>query len=27
VEWMSDYGAFWQNRLDKLGELLERMEK
>ena len=27
VEWMSDYGAFWRNRFDRLGELLERMEK
>jgi DNA-binding transcriptional ArsR family regulator len=27
VDWMNDYGAFWQNRFDRLGELLERMDK
>jgi len=27
VDWIGDYGAFWQNRLDSLGELLERMDK
>ena len=26
VDWLSLYGAFWQNRLDRLEELLERME-
>lgn len=26
VDWMSQYGAFWQNRFDRLEELLERMD-
>jgi DNA-binding transcriptional ArsR family regulator len=27
VDWIGQYGAFWQNKLDRLGELLERMDK
>ncbi len=27
ADWMKDYGAFWKDRFDKLGELLERMDK
>jgi DNA-binding transcriptional ArsR family regulator len=27
VDWMGHYGAFWQSRFDKLGEVLERMDK
>jgi DNA-binding transcriptional ArsR family regulator len=27
VDWMNDYGVFWKEKLDKLGELLERMDK
>jgi DNA-binding transcriptional ArsR family regulator len=27
VDWMRDYGAFWRNRLDQLGEILERMDQ
>ena len=27
VDWIGDYGAFWQNRLDRLGDVLERMER
>ena len=27
VDWMRDYGAFWQGRLDRLGEILERMDQ
>ena len=27
VDWMSHYGAFWQNKLDNLEGLLERMEQ
>jgi DNA-binding transcriptional ArsR family regulator len=27
VDWIGDYGAFWQSRLDQLGEVLERMDK
>ena len=27
VDWMGHYGAFWQNKFDRLGELLERMDK
>jgi len=26
VNWLSMYGAFWRERFDRLGELLERME-
>ena len=26
VDWMSHYGAFWQDRFERLGELLERMD-
>lgn len=26
IDWMSHYGAFWQNRFDRLEELLERMD-
>jgi DNA-binding transcriptional ArsR family regulator len=27
VNWIGDYGAFWQNKLDLLGDVLERMDK
>ena len=27
VDWMSQYGAFWRERLDQLENLLERMDK
>src|SRR5271166_3335929 len=27
VDWIGDYGAFWRSRFDRLGELLERMDK
>jgi len=27
VDWIGHYGAFWQNKLDRLGEVLERMDK
>jgi DNA-binding transcriptional ArsR family regulator len=27
VNWIGDYGVFWQNKLDLLGDVLERMEK
>ena len=27
VHWIGDYGAFWQNKLDLLGDVLERMDK
>lgn len=27
VDWISNYGAFWQDRLDRLAEVLERMDK
>jgi DNA-binding transcriptional ArsR family regulator len=27
AEWIDDYGAFWKNRFDRLGDLLERMDK
>ena len=27
VDWIGHYGEFWQNKLDRLGELLERMDK
>src|ERR1700722_1325985 len=27
VDWMSHYGAFWQNKFDRLEDLLERMEQ
>jgi DNA-binding transcriptional ArsR family regulator len=26
VDWISQYGAFWQNKLDRLGEVLDRLE-
>ncbi len=26
ADWMSQYGAFWQDRLDRLEDLLERMD-
>jgi DNA-binding transcriptional ArsR family regulator len=26
ADWIGHYGAFWQNKMDRLGELLERME-
>jgi DNA-binding transcriptional ArsR family regulator len=26
MDWMSHYGAFWQERLDQLEDLLERMD-
>lgn len=26
VNWLSVYGVFWRERMDRLGELLERME-
>jgi DNA-binding transcriptional ArsR family regulator len=27
VDWMTQYGAFWRDRFDRLEELLERMDK
>jgi len=27
VDWIGDYGAFWQNKFDRLAEVLERMDK
>ena len=27
VDWMGHYGAFWQDRLDRLGDVLERMDQ
>jgi len=27
VDWIGHYGAFWQSKFDRLGELLERMDK
>jgi DNA-binding transcriptional ArsR family regulator len=27
VEWLNAYGAFWRERLDRLAEVLERMEE
>ena len=27
VDWMSVYGAFWSDRLDRLEDLLKRMDK
>jgi DNA-binding transcriptional ArsR family regulator len=27
VDWMSVYGAFWRDRLDRLEDVLERMDK
>ncbi len=27
ADWMGHYGAFWQSRLDRLGEVLEEMNK
>ena len=26
VDWIGDYGQFWQEKLDRLGEVLERMD-
>ncbi|MFY9937721.1 MAG: metalloregulator ArsR/SmtB family transcription factor [Silvibacterium sp.] len=27
IDWIGNYGAFWQDRLDRLAEVLERMDK
>ena len=27
VDWIGHYGAFWQNKFDLLGDVLERMDK
>jgi len=27
VDWVAHYGVFWQNKLDKLGDVLERMDQ
>jgi DNA-binding transcriptional ArsR family regulator len=27
VDWLDIYGAFWRNRLDRLEDLLDRMDK
>ena len=27
IDWMSHYGAFWRERLDRLETLLDRMDK
>lgn len=27
VDWISHYGAFWQDKFDLLGDVLERMDK
>ncbi|HTB97198.1 MAG TPA: metalloregulator ArsR/SmtB family transcription factor [Terracidiphilus sp.] len=27
LDWIEYYGTFWQNKLDRLGEILERMDK
>ncbi len=27
VDWIGHYGAFWQNKFDRLGDVLERMDK
>jgi len=27
VDWIGNYGAFWQDRLDRLADVLERMDK
>lgn len=27
VNWIGDYGVFWENKLDRLGDVLERMDK
>lgn len=27
IDWISHYGAFWQDKLDRLEEVLERMDK
>ena len=27
VDWIGHYGAFWQDKLDRLGDVLERMDK
>jgi DNA-binding transcriptional ArsR family regulator len=26
VDWIGDYGKFWESKLDRLGDLLERMD-
>jgi DNA-binding transcriptional ArsR family regulator len=26
VDWIGDYGQFWQDKFDRLGDLLERMD-
>jgi DNA-binding transcriptional ArsR family regulator len=26
VDWIGDYGKFWQDKFDRLGDLLERMD-
>lgn len=26
VDWIGSYGAFWQNRFERLGEVLERLD-
>lgn len=26
VDWIGDYGAFWRDKLDRLGDVLERMD-
>lgn len=27
VDWITDYGIFWENRFDRLANVLERMDK
>jgi DNA-binding transcriptional ArsR family regulator len=27
ADWIGNYGAFWQNKLDRLGDVLERMDQ
>jgi DNA-binding transcriptional ArsR family regulator len=27
VDWIGHYGAFWQSKFDRLGDVLERMDK
>ena len=27
VDWIGNYGAFWQNKFDRLAEILERMDQ
>jgi len=27
VDWVGHYGAFWQSKMDRLGDVLERMDK